>query len=240
MFNRIDASLTRSVRGGDPFSALVATQGAMGERSRAERGVRAGDPLAPLVLGALERDPKSLRRLLDAVGPDVARVVGLVAGREAADLDDICQEALLGLVRALPDFRGDCSVRRFARRVAARTAVTYRRRASQKAAHHERWVDREAGTPRAAAPDSIDARGREALRELLVELPEAQAEALVLRVVLGCSIREIADAAGAPPNTVRSRLRLAKEALRRRIDADPALRDRLLAPTDPATDEVPS
>jgi RNA polymerase sigma-70 factor (ECF subfamily) len=30
---------------------------------------------------------------------------------------------------------------------------------------------------------------------------------------------------GVPLNTVRSRVRLAKEALRRRIDADPALRE---------------
>jgi RNA polymerase sigma-70 factor (ECF subfamily) len=36
-------------------------------------------------------------------------------------------------------------------------------------------------------------------------------------------MQEVADATGAPVNTVRSRLRLAKEALRRRIEEDPAL-----------------
>lgn len=200
------------------------------EGSSAEKTVRRDDPLAPFVLGALERDPKSLRRLLDAVGPDVARVVGLVVGREASDLDDICQEALLGVVRALPDFRWECSVRRFARRVAARTALTQRRRAARKAAHHERWVDREASAHREAI-DPVDGREREVLRELLLTLPEAQAETLVLRVVLGCSIREIGETTGAPANTVRSRLRLAKEALRRRIISDSNLRERLPAPT---------
>jgi RNA polymerase sigma-70 factor (ECF subfamily) len=211
----------------------------MEERSNAESTVgRGDDPLAPLVAGALERDPKSLRRLLDAVGPDVARVVGLVVGHDASDLDDICQEALLGVVRALPDFRGECAVRRFARRVAVRTALSQRRRAARKATHHERWVDREAGAPPEVTVDPVERPGRELLRALLVELPEAQAEALVLRVVLGCSIREIAEATGAPANTVRSRLRLAKEALRRRITSDSTLRESLPAPREgwPAVD----
>ena len=35
-------------------------------------------------------------------------------------------------------------------------------------------------------------------------------------------MQEVADATGAPVNTVRSRLRLAKEALRHRIEKDPA------------------
>jgi RNA polymerase sigma-70 factor (ECF subfamily) len=40
-------------------------------------------------------------------------------------------------------------------------------------------------------------------------------------------LEEISAASGAPINTVRSRMRLAKEALRKRIEADPALRDLL-------------
>jgi RNA polymerase sigma-70 factor (ECF subfamily) len=68
-------------------------------------------------------------------------------------------------------------------------------------------------------------RRRRAIRELLVELPEEQAETLALRVMLGWSLEEVASATGAPVNTVRSRVRLAKEALRRRIEANPALAD---------------
>jgi len=50
---------------------------------------------------------------------------------------------------------------------------------------------------------------------------------LALRVMLGWSLEDVAQATGAPLNTVRSRVRLAKEALRRRIEADPSLADRL-------------
>ena len=59
------------------------------------------DPLAPLIQGALDRDPTALRNLLDAVAPDVLRVVQLLVGAGAADADDLTQEALLGLLRAL-------------------------------------------------------------------------------------------------------------------------------------------
>ena len=59
------------------------------------------------------------------------------------------------------------------------------------------------------------------MRTLLGEIPDAQAETIVLRLALGHSIDEIAVITTAPINTVRSRLRLAKEALRSRIEADP-------------------
>jgi RNA polymerase sigma-70 factor (ECF subfamily) len=62
---------------------------------------------------------------------------------------------------------------------------------------------------------------------LFEELPEAQSEALVMHFVLELTVEEIADATGAPVNTVRSRLRLARGALRARIESDPALRDAL-------------
>ena len=41
------------------------------------------------------------------------------------------------------------------------------------------------------------------------------------------SVEEIAQHAGAPQNTVRSRLRLAKEALKRRIESEPGLLEAL-------------
>ena len=68
---------------------------------------------------------------------------------------------------------------------------------------------------------------REIARELLGQLPEAQAEALAMHLALGHSIEEVAAAVGAPGNTVRSRIRLAKEALRARIDGDPRLAELL-------------
>ncbi|HJL16714.1 MAG TPA: sigma-70 family RNA polymerase sigma factor [Sandaracinaceae bacterium LLY-WYZ-13_1] len=192
------------------------------------------DPLAALLPGALERDPKALRALVDGVAPDVVRVVRSIVGPDAEDLDDRIQEALMGFIRALPSFRSECGLRRFAKRVAARSAVAARRRMHRKARHHERWVDGERSVPpdhRRASPARLELaeRRRAILRALLIELPEAQAQALVLRVVLEHRLGEIAEVTGAPVNTVRSRLRLAKEALRRRLETDDRLRELLEA-----------
>jgi RNA polymerase sigma-70 factor (ECF subfamily) len=68
---------------------------------------------------------------------------------------------------------------------------------------------------------AVAERQKDLLRTLLAELPAAQSEALALHVVLGYSVEEVASATGVVLNTVRSRLRLAKEALRQRIDREP-------------------
>jgi RNA polymerase sigma-70 factor (ECF subfamily) len=58
---------------------------------------------------------------------------------------------------------------------------------------------------------------------LLDELPPAQAEVLVFHCALGFTVEEVASAVGRPAETVRSRLRLAKQALREKIEASSEL-----------------
>ena len=57
----------------------------------------------------------------------------------------------------------------------------------------------------------------------MLSLPGLQAQALALHCVAGCTVAEIAEATGAPLQTVRSRLRLARRALRLRLAAEPTL-----------------
>ena len=66
-------------------------------------------------------------------------------------------------------------------------------------------------------------RRRQLVRQLLDELPDAIAEALGMHYILGCSVEEIAEAATVSPNTVWSRLRLGKHALRKKLANDQAL-----------------
>jgi len=195
--------------------------------------VREPEPLLGLLPRAIEGDPAALRALLGALAPEVARVARAVVGGGAADLDDVVQESLLGLVHALPSFRGECSLRRFANRIAVRSALLARRRMlarwQRQHAFHEQHRDRLLHHAPAAAPDEqcMATRRHGLLGRLLDELPEAQAETLALRVILGLSLEETAEATAVPVNTVRSRIRLAREALRARIEAEPALRELL-------------
>ena len=170
-------------------------------------------------------DTRATAQLLRAVAPLVNRVVRAMLGGGHPDVQDVVQQSLIGLVRALPAFRGDCPPEGYAQTIAMRTALLARKRTRIARSRH----DDEAETDASPAPDdspeetAVAERRRRLLRDLLLEIPEEQAEALALRIMLGWSIEEVAQAAGAPLNTVRSRLRLAKEALRRRIEAAPDL-----------------
>ena len=189
--------------------------------------VMSADPWKQVANQAVLGDRVAVRRLIEGVTPSVLRLVRSVLGpTRRADVEDLVQESLLGLLASLESFRGDCTVVHFACRIAVRTAVRARRRA----AFREAAVGTDDGAlattrtaPAGADRELAAERRRVALRAVLDELPEAQAQALALRIVLGCSMEEVAEATGVPLNTVRSRLRLAKEALRRRILEDPAL-----------------
>jgi len=170
-------------------------------------------------------DVRATRRLLEIVAPRVARTVRAVMGARHSDVEDAAQLSLIGFVQALPSFRGECDPSQFAARIAVRTAGAVRRRSRSRQSAVDAAADVDAIE---APPEEIEsARRKEFIRGLLDGLPEEQAEVLVLRIMLGWALKEIAATSGAPLNTVRSRLRLAKEALRRRIADDPKLADAL-------------
>jgi RNA polymerase sigma-70 factor, ECF subfamily len=182
------------------------------------------DPFSDLAMLAAQGDELALGQLLRSVAAPLLSAVRAIVGRKAPDVEDIVQETMVAFVRALPAFRGDCSVVYYATRIAVRTAITANKRRAMRESCLGAFIDpveqRHVSSPGDAA---LASRRRDALRSLLEQLPEVQAETFAFRVVLGYSMQEVAEATDAPLNTVRSRLRLAKEALRRRIEEDPIL-----------------
>jgi RNA polymerase sigma-70 factor (ECF subfamily) len=173
-------------------------------------------------------DTAATARLLRLVAPEMARVVRGVMGPYASDVDDAVQQALIALIHALPNFRAECAPAGYACRIAFRTALSVRRRARTLRARFSPAEDSEPAGDGATPFQHSDAQRRtELVRSLLDEIPPEQAEALAMRTMLGWSLEEIAEASGSPLNTIRSRLRLAKEALRRKIEADPSLAEEL-------------
>ena len=179
------------------------------------------DPLRTLAARAARGEAAAEQTLLVAVGPPVLRVVRRILGTRHPEVQDVCQEASVALLSALPRFEGQCTVLHFACRVAVLTAMNARRRASHRGSHASLDLAEEAADDGLSPVQIAEAARRRAmLRQLLDELPWSQAEALSLHVVLGYTVEETASAVGATPNTVRSRLRRALAALRRRINAD--------------------
>lgn len=188
------------------------------------------DPLVALVERARQGEPGATRSLLAAVAGPVRAACRAILGRQHPDLEDALQDCLVGLVCALPAYRGEGKFVHYALRIATRTALAMRRRARAAGRHHDRegWSDEQA-LLRESSPgeETLAAERRRLWQKLLSELPAAQAETLVLRAVFELSIDEIARAYGTSRNTVKTRLRLAKDALRRRIARDGTLRGAL-------------
>lgn len=143
------------------------------------------------------------------------------------DVDDALQDSLLAFTNALPAYRAETNLRRYALRIGIRTALASRRQERQRSGlldGHMLASEPLAAPPSSPSDESVALRQRTAFRALLDRLPEAQAEALALRVVFEYSLDEVAQVTGAPINTVRSRIRIGLEALRARIEADDALK----------------
>ena len=202
----------------DPPTTGVAAGSDSGPRAEARP-----DPLRELALAAGGGDRAATEDLVAALAPALLAVARRILGAGDADVEDAAQESLVAVVRALRAFRGDSSVAHYAKRIAARTCLAVRKRRKVRE-RHAVAIDRLDVVRGSALPNESAAAGRrrEAMRSLLDQLPDEQAETLTLRVVLGMSLAEVAEATGAPVNTVRSRVRLAREALRKRIEADPA------------------
>lgn len=185
--------------------------------------------LIALARSAAGGDSSAMAKLLRAVAPKLVVIVRAILGSGHPDVDDAVQQTLIGFVQSLGAFRGECDPTGYGRVIAVRTAVAVRKRARTQIARRDDSTDADALATRAPSPgdDALAHRRKEALRELLTELPPEQAEALAMRVVLGCSLEEIACECGTPLNTIRSRLRLAKERLKARIESNPALLEML-------------
>ncbi|HEY2512475.1 MAG TPA: RNA polymerase sigma factor [Polyangiaceae bacterium] len=180
------------------------------------------DPASAGVRLAVAGDPEAVTRLLRAVRAPVVAVIRRILGARPAEVDDATQQALIAFIHALPSYRGEGAPTAFAKTIAVRTALIVRRRwkvnATRECAPCDDSFPSDAPSP---SDDAIAHRRRALLQQLLSEIPVEQAEALAMRIVLGWSLDEIASSAGVPLNTVRSRIRLAKDALSKKIEGAP-------------------
>jgi RNA polymerase sigma-70 factor, ECF subfamily len=174
-------------------------------------------------------DQPAAEQLLLAVRPTMVRVVTSVLGASHPDFDDALQQCSLALLKAASAFRGECHPAGYAGRIAFRVALRMRHKCRRE------WSRRGSIEGYLFANDSstsphqlVEANEtREALRGLVASLPAVQLEALTLRAVLDWSLDEVACAMGVPSNTVRSRMRLARQTLKRGIAQAPRLAEAL-------------
>lgn len=192
-------------------ASALASAAASGAPASALATVDPVDPVDPRVAAALAGDRAAASALLLELLPRIRNLIRyLLRGDES--VDDIAQEAMIAILRGLPGFRGEGSLRAWADRIVARVALGWvRRDRRQKSLERESVAQ---GDPPSAVetPDQYLVRRQAVAR--LDRLSYEQRHALVLHHVVGLSVPEVAAQLGVPTETVRSRLRLAQNKLR--------------------------
>ena len=176
--------------------------------------------LDPSVLSrARGGDPRALTELIRLYGPRVhALVCRMLVGHPRALVEDLCQESLVKVVRALPGFdpAGPARLSTWILTVATRTCIDQLRRERRRP---ERELDAgpELEAPVGRSPEEAAQRRQLARRveRAMADLPEEQRAVLVLRAYHDLDYDEIAGALGIELGTVKSRLGRARLALRR-------------------------
>jgi RNA polymerase sigma-70 factor (ECF subfamily) len=155
------------------------------------------------------------------------RVLKLVSRfvSDAADAQDIAQEAFLKAYRALPSFRGDSAFYTWLYRIAINTAknalVSNRRRPVDfnLDLQDPEQYDRHAKLKEVDTPEGVllTEEIRQVVERAMQQLPDDLRTAIVLREIEGLSYEEIAEAMDCPVGTVRSRIFRAREAIDKRL-----------------------
>ncbi len=170
------------------------------------------DELELAVLAA--RDRGAAEEVLLRVQPRVKRAIRMMVGNDR-DYDDMHSQVCLQVLESVGRFKGTGTLEAWAGRIAFHVVAKHAKR--------RRMVDRvmlpdfkQSGIE-TTDPEKEATRNyvRERMRETLKEIPEIRRNTLVLRLVLGHSISEIADMTSVPVNTVRGRLRTGLKELRR-------------------------
>ena len=142
--------------------------------------------------------------------------------RDAAEVEDVAQEAFIKAYRALPAFRGDSAFYTWLYRIGINTAKNYLVAQGRRAPTSTEFDSEEAETFEDGdqlrdinTPESVlqSKQIGETVSAAMDALPEELRTAIVLREIEGLSYEEISEKMNCPIGTVRSRIFRAREAV---------------------------
>lgn len=144
-------------------------------------------------------------------------LVRLVGNRATAD--DLLQETLLKIARALPDFEGRSSVKTWAFTIATRVATDHFRRPQNRARMVEIDEAAQVDEPVSDQRLVIDEMNS-CVREVIDSLPEDYRAALVLHDLEGQTAAQVAEIAGCSVATAKIRIHRARRRLKQALDQE--------------------
>ncbi len=166
----------------------------------------------------IQDDKKAFEILVRRKLPTLRRIVAAAGPRSPEDRDDLLQEVLIKLHRALVHYRFDAPLNTWIFRITRNAALD-----EEKKRRRAQARDLKAGTREvihrstAENPEEMTLAGERTreLRELFYQLPEPDRQLLLLREKEGLSMEEMGSILGLSTGTVKSRLSRARRRARK-------------------------
>jgi RNA polymerase sigma-70 factor, ECF subfamily len=207
--------MNRPVESAAPGAAASAS----GSPSHPEHPAHTGVPdLTPMVAEAQAGDPEAFRALFRDTQPRLLRYLRALVGEDA---EDVASEAWLQVARDLHDFTGDYDgFRGWVATIARHRALDHVRQRRRRPLLSDLPVEDLAGLAAAddTAGSAIDAVATDAAVALIATLPPDQAEAVLLRVVVGLDAESAARVLGKRAGAVRTAAYRGLRTLGRRLE----------------------
>jgi RNA polymerase sigma-70 factor (ECF subfamily) len=167
----------------------------------------AGERLDAVVAEAVAGNRDALREVLETIRPIVVRYCRARVGateRSGLSADDVAQEVCLAAITALPRYKDQGRpFLAFVYGIAAHKVADAHRAAARNRAEPTDVVPERLSMEAGPEQMAIDSDSAARMNRLLAVLPEKQREILILRVVVGMSAEETAEAVGSTAGAVR-------------------------------------
>jgi RNA polymerase sigma-70 factor (ECF subfamily) len=180
------------------------------------------DDLAVVLARAQRGDEESFRELYRAVSPGLLRYLRVLVGDEG---EDVASEAWLQIARDLDKFRGTADgFRGWCATIGRNRAMDHLRRRQSRPVAADTGVEILTDLP---APDdtagaAIESAEGNAALALIATLPRDQAEAVMLRVIVGLDAEAAAEVLGKRAGAVRTAAHRGLKTLAKRLGATDA------------------
>lgn len=160
--------------------------------------------LTAAVLAAQDGDEDAFRTVYRAVQPRLLGYIRTLVGEP--DAEDVASESWLQIARDLDRFSGDADrFRGWAARIARNRALDHlRMRGRRPAIGGDETELSEKPAESDTADEAIESLATGRTMSLIAQLPQDQAEAVVLRVVVGLDAKSAAQTLGKRPGAVRT------------------------------------
>ena len=166
-----------------------------------------GDRLDAAVAEAVAGSRDALRELLETIRPIVVRYIRARLGtaeRVGLSADDVAQEVCLAAIQALPRYQDQGRpFLAFVYGIAAHKVADAHRAAGRNRSEPTDQVPERYSLESGPEQMALQADAASRMNKLLETLPDKQREILILRIVVGMSAEETAEAVGSTPGAVR-------------------------------------